>query len=189
MIEKHKSRKLKVTRKAIFVFGGVFVALVVLVRGIVIFASRNRGFEETMVTLPFDKDDSYVTVGSTVVYIENDLLTCVSSSLTTLWQKRLLASNLHLISNNDKVAAIGEGLLQIVDVDGNHLSSTKIDGEIISARICDNKVAVFVEQQNGEEKHSYIISFDLSGTFLYQIEVTDLYVMDYGFDYSSDLLF
>lgn len=189
MIEKHKTKKLKVTRKAIFVFGGIFVALAVLVTGIIIFASRSRGFEETLVTLPFDKDSSYVAVDNSVVYIENDLLRCVNSSLTTLWKKRLLSSNLDLISNNDKVAAIGDGLLQIVDVDGNHLSSTKIDGEIMSARICDNKVAVCVEQLTGDEKRSYIISFDLAGTFLYQIEVTDLYVLDYGFDYSNDLLF
>jgi len=189
MIEKHKTKKLKVTKKAIFVFIGIFIAFAVLITGIIMISTRRKEFEETIVTLPFERSDNYVTVGNNLVYLEDDLLICKNSSLSTVWQKRLLSSELTLISRNEKIAATGDRLIQVVDIAGTHLFSTKLDGDVISARICDNKVAVYVEQTTGEETLSYIISFDMSGVFLYQIDVTNRYIMDYGFDYSSDLLY
>ncbi|MBT3320139.1 MAG: hypothetical protein HN948_10965 [Clostridia bacterium] len=189
MIEKQQHRKLKFTKKAILVFSGIFVAFAVLITGIVLLATRSRGFEETVATLPFEKDESFVAVGNSVVYLDNDLLICVSASLDVLWQKRLLLPDLKLVSRDGNVAATGSGLIQIVNSEGTHLFSTQLDGDIISSRVCANKVAVYVEQGTGEETLSYIISFDLSGIFLHQIDVTDRYILDYGFDYDSDLLY
>ena len=189
MIEKQQHRKLKFTKKAILVFSGIFIVLAVLITGIILLVTRSRGFEETMVTLPFEKDDNFVAVDNSVVYLEGDLLNSVNASLTSLWQKRLLSADLSLISRDNIVAATGDGLIQVVDSDGAHLFSTQLDGNIISARVCANKVAVYVEQISGEETLSYIINFDLAGIFLHQIDVTNRYILDYGFDYSSDLLY
>lgn len=189
MIEKKQHRKLKFTKKAILVFSGIFIVLAVLITGIILLATRSRGFDETIVALPFEKEDSFVAVGSSVVYLEGDLLTSLNASLTSLWQKRLLSADLSLISRDNIIAATGDGLIQVVDASGAHLFSTQLDGNIISARVCNNKVAVYVEQISGEETLSYIINFDLSGIFLHQIDVTNRYILDYGFDYSSDLLY
>ncbi len=189
MIEKQQHRKLKLTKKAILVFSGMFVVLAVLITGIILLVTRSRGFEETMVVLPFDKQDSFVAVDNSIVYLEKDLLTSVNASTNIVWQKRLLSQNLDLISRDNIIVATGEGLVQVVDSSGAHLFSTQLDGNIISARVCANKVAIYVEQISGEETLSYIISFDLAGIFLHQIDVTNRYILDYGFDYSSDLLY
>lgn len=189
MYEKQKTRKTKVTRKAIIIFVCIFVVLVVLITGIVMISTRSKDFEETLITLPFNNTAVYFNVNNSIVYYDEDLLTCISPSLSIIWQKRLFSSGLDFVCRDDKIAATGQGVLQVVDAQGLHLFSTQLDGDIISARICNNKVAVYVEQPTADETLSYIIIFDLSGIFLYQIDVTNRYVLDYGFDYSSDLLY
>lgn len=189
MYKNQKTRKIKVTRKAIVVFVCIFVVLIVLITGIVMISTRSKDFEETLITLPFDDTATYFSVNNSIVYYEDDILTCISPSLSIIWQKRLFSSGLNFVYRDDKIAATGQGVLQVVDAQGLHLFSTQLDGDIISARICNNKVAVYVEQPTADETLSYIIIFDLSGIFLYQIEVTNSYILDYGFDYSSDLLY
>ena len=186
MYEKHTKRR--ITKKALFVFSGIFIALAVLVTGIILITSK-KDLSDTVISLPFSDSNSYVMAGSYIVYTEEDYLKCVNSSGSEVWQIHLLSSGLELTSHKNKIAAAGNELLQVVDSQGKQYFTTKVIGDILSARVCDNKAAVYVQQKLAEDTLSYLFVFDMSGNNIYELDVTDKYILDYGFDYNSDLLY
>ena len=186
MYEKRTKRRF--TKKAVFVFVGIFIALAVLITGIILITGR-KTLEDAVAVQPYGASSSYAAVGSNVVYIEDDYLKCINASQTEQWQIHLLSSGLELSTRKNKIAAAGNELLQVVDVQGKQYFTTKVTGDILSSRVCDNKAAVYVQQALTDETLSYILVFNMSGDVIYQLEVTDKYILDYGFDYSSDLLY
>ena len=186
MYEKHPKRR--ITKKAVFVFAGILIAFAVLVTGIILITNK-KDLGDTIVSLPFSDSDSYVTVGNSIVYIEEDYLKCLNASHSESWQIHLLSSGLELTSRKNKIAAAGNELLQVVDSQGKQYFTTKVTGDMLSSRVCDNKAAVFAQQTLAEDILSYILVFDMTGNVIYQLDVTDKYILDYGFDYDSDLLY
>ena len=186
MYEKHTKRRF--SKKAILVFSGIIIAIAVLIIGIIMITGK-KDLADSINQLPFNENDSFITAGNNTIYLEDDYLKCINTSQTEVWQLRLLSSNLSLISRNNKIAATGDGLVQVVDSQGKQYFSTKVEGNILSARICDTKAAVNAEQSTSSDALSYIIVFDMSGSVLYQLDVSDRYILDYGFDYDSDLLY
>ena len=137
-------------KKAIFVFAGILIAFAVLVTGIILIINK-KDLGDTIVSLPFSDSDSYVTVGNNIVYIEEDYLKGLNASHSESWQIHLLSSGLELTSRKNKIAAAGNDLLQVVDSQGKQYFTTKVTGDILSSRVCDNKAAVFAQQTLAED--------------------------------------
>lgn len=182
-------KKRRITRKAILVLSGIIIALTVLITGTVMLIGSSESLEDSIETLPFKEDASFVTTANTIVYLDEDYIRSLNENLTVQWALRLGSANLDLVCRNNKISAYGDGLVYVLDSAGRQFFSTRVDGNIISARLCDNKAAIFVQQKVAEDTQSYIISFDMKGSVLYQLDVSDRYILDYGFDYDSDLLY
>jgi hypothetical protein len=80
-------------------------------------------------------------------------------------------------------------VIQVIDSDGQHLFSKQLDGDIDSARVGKDMVAVYTMQHLEDKTPSYIIVFDLAGEQLFLLDVTDRHVLDYGFDEMSDAFY
>ncbi|MDD5016615.1 MAG: DUF5711 family protein [Eubacteriales bacterium] len=184
-----KAKKYKLSRKSILFLISIFVVLIVLVIGIVMLLTRGKEVKDALITMPFTTGDSYFSVGNTVVYSDDDLLTCIDTSLNEKWQLPDYTGEPDFTSNDDITAAASNDVLKVINAKGEYLFSYQLDSTILSTRVCTNKVAVSVEQAVNDDTHSYIIIFDLTGTSLYKIDISDKYVLDYGFDSQSDQLY
>ena len=184
-----KQKKKRIPKKLVLYIGAIAIAIIVLVTGLVMLLTRGRELSDTMIELPFDSSAQYFGVGQNVVYTEQELLTCIDTNLNTVWQIRLFSGDLDFTANSEIIAATGQGVIQVINASGQHLFSTQLDGEIDSARVGQDKVAVYVSQALEENAPAYIIVFALNGTSLFQIDVTDRYVLDYGFDADSSSLY
>jgi hypothetical protein len=185
--------KKKMSKKAIAFLVSIIVAVAVLLVGLSLWLSTiifsNTTGKSSMVQMPFSSDSEYFSVGSNIVYLNQDTLTCVDSHLKTVWQCKLYKSGLKLIANDHVIAATSEDAIQCIDENGAQLFTTRIDGTVQSARVGADKVAVSVKQVLEDSAPAYILIFDLAGNSLYQIPITGKYVLDYGFDSQSDQLY
>jgi len=184
-----KKKKRRWPRKTIFFFFAVVTAFAMLLTGIIVILTSGKSLKDTMKDMPFSYDNGHYVMGKNIVYSQGDLLTCVNESFNTVWQLRLFSAGLSFTVNNNLIAAIGQGVIQVVDSDGQHRFSKQIDGDIESARVGKDMVAVYTQQHMEGKTPSYIIVFDLNGDQLFLLDVTSKYVLDYGFDEDCDSLF
>ena len=184
-----KTKKKRLPRKTIFFFGSIVLVTIVLITGLIVILTADKDLEETIVDMPFGSASSHYTVGTNIIYTDQELLTCISPSLNTLWKLRLFSGGLGFIVNDDIIAATGQGVIQVIDTQGQHQFSTQLDGDIESARVGKDMATVYIQQHLADKTPSYIIVFSLSGEQLFLLDVTDRYVMDYGFDELSDSLY
>ena len=184
-----KSRKHRFSRKSILFLISTFVVLAILIIGIVMFSTRGREVKDSLVLLPYTADSASFAVDNTIVYSDGALLKCVDTDLNIQWQYDLFTDVLSFEANDKNIVAYGANVIHVIDSSGKYLFSTKIEGDIKSARICADKIAVYVTQETQDETRSYIIIFDLAGQSLHKIDITDKYVLAYDFDSNSDELY
>ena len=184
-----KQRKLHFSKKSIIFFVAIFIVLIVLITGIVMITTKSKELKDSVVDLPFSSNSEYFPVGNTIVYADNELLTCVDTALNTVWQLKLYTGGLRYTANDDVIAAAGDNIIQVVKSDGSFLFQTQLEGTIQSVRLAKDKVAVNIDQVLTDKTLSYIIVFDLAGNSLFQLDISSQYVMDYGFDSSSERLY
>ncbi len=189
MYIQNKTRKFKLSRKSALFLISTIIVFTVLVVGLIMLFTKGKEVKDTLTQMPFTNENSYFTVGNTIVYAQEELLTCVDSSLNSIWKFKVFSDGLDFVSNEGLIAATGQGVVQVFDANGNNLFSTQLDGIINSARVCKDKVAIYVEQPLSDETLSYIVIFDLDGISLYQIDISNRCVLDYGFDSLSNLLY
>jgi len=184
-----KTKKKRMPRKTIFFLGAVILVTVVLITGLIVILTAGKSLEDTIVDMPFGSASSHYTVGQNIIFVDQELLTCISPSLSTVWKLRLFSGGLRFTANNDIIAAAGQGVIQVINTQGQHQFSTQLDGDIESSRVGKDVVAVYIKQHLDDKTPSYIIVFNLSGEQLFLLDVTDRYVLDYGFDEMSDALY
>ena len=184
-----KAKNKRFSKKSIAFLISIFVVLAIFVIGIVMFSTRGREVEDALVPLPFASDSAFFAVGNTVVYSDSELLTCIDTAMNTQWQYDLYTDDFSFEAAENNIVAYGANIIHVIDSTGQHLFSTQIEGAIESTRICADKVAVYVTRQTNEETKSYIVIFDMTGQSLHKIDITNKYVLDYGFDSDSDELF
>ncbi len=189
MYSHNKTTKKKISRKALVFLVSVIVVSVVLLTGLIMLLTKGKEIKDSLVAMPFTSDSEYFNVGTNVVYLNESVLTCMDVNGNNLWQCSLYESGLRIVANDNMIAAIGEDAIQCVDASGAQLFTTRIDGAVESVRVGVNKVAVYVKQPLENNEPAYILIFDLSGNNLYQIPVTDKYILDYGFDSQGDQLY
>lgn len=191
MYTNHKSkRKNKLSKRSVLFLIGIAVAMTVLVIGLILLLSRGGDVEETLTPLPFTSNSKYFIAGNSIIYSDDNLLTCSDATPETVWQVSLYASNLDFVTRDNMIAIIGDNVIQIIDNDGNFISQTGMKDIIKSVRICRNKFAVHLMQQSDDEvSPSYIVIFNLDGEKLYEFEVTGRHILSYDFDAQSDLLY
>lgn len=185
----NQKKKVKIPKKAIVFFVAILVVVAVLITGLVMVLTRGKEIEDTLQPMPFSSTDSYFGVGNTIVYSQGDLLTCIDTKFNTLWQLRLFSAGLDFTTGDDIIAATGDGVIQVIGTNGEHLFSTQMNGIISSAKVGRDKVAVAVDQSVADGTKSYIIIFDLAGDSLYQIDISNMNVLNYGFDNISGQLY
>ena len=188
-VNKKTKKKHRISRRTIVFFSAVSVAFVVLLTGIIVILTAGRDLKDTMKEMPFVPGPGHYVTGQNIVYADNDLLTCVNASLGTVWQLRLFSGGLDFTVNDDLIAATGQGVIQVIDANGQHQFSKQLDGDIVSARVGRNMVAVYTQQHLQDKTPAYIIVFDLTGEQLFLLDVSDRHVLDYGFDKTTDALY
>lgn len=189
MYVNQKTKKKRLPRKTVIFLGAVIVVTIVLITGLIVILTAEKDIEDTIADMPFGPASSYYTVGQNIVYADQELLTCISPSLSTVWKLRLFSGGLNFTANDDIIAATGQGVIQVINTQGQHQFSTQLDGEIESARVGEDMAAVYIQQHLDGKTPSYIIVFSLSGEQLFLLDVTDRFVLDYGFDEMSDALY
>lgn len=188
-VNQKPKKKRRLPRKTIVFFSAVVVAFVVLLTGVIVILTAGKDLKDTMKDMPFAPGPGHYVIGQNIVYSNNDLLTCVNKSLGTVWQLRLFSGGLTFTVNDNLIAATGQGVIQVIDANGQHQFSKQLDGDIASARVGKDMVAVYTQQHLENKTPSYIIVFDLAGNQLFLLDVTDRHVLDYGFDEMSDALY
>jgi hypothetical protein len=184
-----KTKRLRLSRKSLLFLVTILIVLTVLITGIVMISTKKREIKDTLTTMPFSTNNLYFPVGETIIYSDNELLTCVNASLDTIWQLKLFTGGLNYATNDDLIAATGDNVIQVVNAKGDFLFQTQLDGMIKSVRPAKDKLAVSIDQVLTDKTLSYIIVFDLSGNSIFQIDVSKKYVLDYGFDSNNKLLY
>lgn len=188
-IYKKQKMKKRIPKKKLAFLIIVTISVVVFIIGLFMILTTGRELSDTMLKMPFSSDMKYFGMGQNIVYSEKEYLTCIDSSANTVWQLGLFSSGLEFTSNDDLIIAYSNSVIQVVNAQGQHRFSRQLDSEIISTRAGKNKVAVYVRQEQKDYTLAYILIFDLSGAELYKIEVTDRYILDYGFDTESSSLY
>lgn len=181
--------KKRIPRRTVLFLSIILVVVVVFITGTVMILTRGKEIKDTLVQMPFSSADTYFTVGGNTVYAKNGLLTCVDASNKDLWKVQLDAGEWKFTSGDTLAAASGTDVMTVISAKGENLFSARIDGTIQSVRLAKNKVAVCASQTLTDKTLSYIVIFDLSGSSLYQIDITGKYMLDYGFDYAGDQLY
>ena len=187
-----KTKKKRLSRKSILFIISILIVVTVFIIGITMLLTRSKDIDDALVTMPFTTDDSYFSIGNTIVYSNSDVLTCTDTSLNTKWQLQYYTGDLDFTSNDNIIATASNDVLQVVNAAGEPLFSVQLDSDntILSTRVSTNNVAVTVEQTTSNETLTYIIIFDIaSGDSLYQIPISGKYILDYGFDSSGDQLY
>jgi hypothetical protein len=92
-------------------------------------------------------------------------------------------------SGKSLIAAAGESVLMVFNVQGQNLFSRNIDGKINSVRLGSDKVAVETDQVLPDKTLSYIVVFGLDGSDMFKLEITGKYILDYGFNAGSQQLY
>ncbi len=180
-----KKRKKRIPRKTVIFLITILVVVVVFITGLIMLLTQGRDIEDSLILIPAPDKNSCLAVETNIVYSESDLLTCVDASLNNVWQVKLFTAGLDFTSNGSLIAATGEDVVMILDAKGDNLFPAQLDGKVVSVRLGKDKVAVYADQELPDETRSYIVIFDLSGTSLFQIDITEKYVLDYGFDSQS----
>lgn len=188
-VNKKSKKKRRLPRKTIVFFSAVLLVFVVLFTGVIVILTAGKDIKDTLIDMPFGPDNSHNISGENIVFADQDLLTCVNSSLTPVWKLRLFSGGLNFTVNNSLIAATSDGVIQVVSADGEHLFSKQLDGDIESARVGNDMVAVCTQQHLADKTPSYIVVFNLAGEQLFLLDVTDQYVLDYGFNKMSDALY
>ena len=153
-----KTRRFKISRKSIFFLASIFIVIVVLGTGIIMFSTRGREVEDTLVPQPYSAENAHFALGDNIVYSDGEFLTCINTSMDIKWQFNLFADDLLFEVSEGNIAAYGRDVIHVIDKNGGYLFSTQIDGDIQSVRICANKTAVYVTQQLKDETFSYIVT-------------------------------
>ena len=183
----------KLSKKAIAFFVCAAVALTVLLVGLILWLSTvifsHSTGDKSLTQMPFSADAEYACVGTNIVYLNQQVLTCIDGRLKEIWKCSIDPGSIHLNANDAVIVAYGDEAIQCIDKNGTLLFATRIDGQVQSARAGINKVAVYVRQVLEGTTPAYILVFDLAGNSLYQIDVMGKYVLDYGFDSQSDQLY
>lgn len=191
---KYQSKtKKKLPKKAIAFFVCAAVALTVLLVGLILWLStvifsQSTG-DKSVTQMPFSADAEYACVGTNIVYLNQQVLTCIDARLKEIWKCSIDPGSVHLDANDAVIVAYGEEAIQCIDKSGALLFAKRIDGQVQSARAGVGKVAVYVRQVLEDNTPAYILVFDLAGNSLYQIDVAGKYVLDYGFDSQGDQLY
>lgn len=188
-VNQKQKKKHRLPRKTVVFFSAVLVVFAVLLTGVIVILTAGKDLKDTMKDMPFGPGPGHYVNGQNIVYTNNDLLTCVNGSLGTVWQLRLFSGGLNFTVNDSLIAATGQGVIQVIDANGQHQFSKQLDGDIASARVGKDMVAVYTQQHLENKTPSYIIVFDLAGNQLFLLDVTDRHVLDYGFDEVSDALY
>ena len=184
-----RKRKFKLSGKSIIFIISTLIVIAILITGIVMLLTKGKEVEDALIDVPFSTDDSYFAVGNTIVYSDAEYLTCMDVSMNSKWRLEYFTSELTFTANDAIIAANSSDVLQVINAQGSHLFSIQLEGTIKATRVGTDKVAVAVDQIVKEETISYIIIFDTSGSSLYQIDISDKYVLDFGFDSLSDQLY
>lgn len=185
----NKQKKRRISKKKLLFLLAVVVVSAVLITGLMMLLTVGRELSDSMIELPFLAGTQYFGMGQHIVYAQDRLLVCIDTSLNIVWRLELFSSGLQYTNNDDIIIASGQNVIQVVNARGQHLFSTQLDGDVESTRAGKDKVAVYVRQALDDTTPAYIVIFDLNGTSLYQIDVTDRYVIDYGFDAASNSLY
>lgn len=184
-----KQKKKRLSKKRLLFFFAITVVMAVLITGLVMLLTVGRELSDSMTEMPFSSDTQYFGMGQHIVYSQDKQLTCIDTSLSVVWRLELFSGDLQYTANDDIIVASGQNVIQTINANGQHLFSKKVEGNIESTRAGKDKVAVYVLQPLEDSTRAYILIFDLSGTDLYQIDVTNRYIIDYGFDAVSNSLY
>jgi hypothetical protein len=174
--------KRQIPPKTVLFFSAVFIVLAVFLTGTVMLLTKGRDIKDSLIKLPFTAEDIYLAVGNTVVYTSGNEITCTDTSLGDKWKIQLESNVLNYTSGNSLVAAAGEDVLMVFNVQGQNLFSTRIDGTINSVRLGKDKIAVETDQVLDDRTVSYIVVFGLDGSDIFKLDISGKYVLDYGFD-------
>lgn len=181
--------KRRISRRTALFLTIILIVLVVFITGLIMILSRGKSIKDSLIEMPFTTSSTYLTIGNNIVYSDNDMLDSVDSSVKPLWKVKLFTSKLKYTSNNYIIAAVSDNVIMVLDSKGSDLFSTQINGTIESVRLGKDKVAVYTHQTTDNKTYSYIIIFSLSGKSIYQIDVTNKYILDYGLDLQSGQLY
>lgn len=182
--------KRQINPKTVLFLATVFIVLVVFITGAVMLLTKGKDIKDSLVKMPFTAEDEYFAVGNTVVYTSDNVLTCTDASLDDNWRLQLESNILNYTSGNSLIAAAGEDVLMVFNVQGQNLFSKRIDeGMISSVRLGKDKVAVETGQTLENKTVSYIVVFGLDGADLFKLDISGKYVLDYGFDANSKQLY
>ncbi len=181
--------KKRIPRRTVLFLSIILIVVIVFITGIVMLLTRGKEIKDTLVQMPFGRADTYFTAGGNIVYAKDGLLTCVDASSKDLWKVQLDAGDWTYTSEGTLVAASGTDVMTVISAKGENLFSARIDGSIQSIRLGKDKVAVCANQTLTDKTLSYIVIFDLTGSSLYQIDITGKHMLDYGFDYAGDQLY
>lgn len=184
-----KNKKKRIQKKKLAFLIIVVMSIIIFIVGLFMVLTKGREISDTMIKLPFASNVKCFGMGQNIVYLDQEYLTCLDLSANIVWQLGLFSSGLELTYNDDIIIANSSSVIQVVNSQGQHRFSRQLDSTILSARAGKNKIAIYVRQEQVEQSPAYILIFDLNGNELFKIEVTDDYILDYGFDAESSSLY
>lgn len=184
-----KQRSKPLQKKKLLFLSMIVISIFVFLIGFLLILTTGKELSDLMVSMPFSFENKYFGMGQNIVFSEKEYLTCIDPSTNIVWQLGLFSDGLSFTHNDEIIVANSSAVIQTVNSNGQHHFSKQLDGTIVSTRAGKNKVAVYVQQKHKDSTLSYILVFDLSGTELFKIEVTERYILDYGFDWESNSLY
>ena len=95
-------------KREILFLTGTLIVVVVLLIGLVMLLTKGREVTDTLAELPFETGSTYFCVGNTIVYSEDELLTCLNTSLDIEWQAGMYTSGLNYAASDDIIVATSE---------------------------------------------------------------------------------
>ena len=117
--------------------------------------------------MPFQLTE-YACVGTNIVYLNQQVLTCIDGRLNEIWKCSTIPAA-SILTPTAVIVAYGKAAIQCIDKNGAAVCHAH-DGQVQSARAGINKVAVYVKQVL-KTKRRPTFCVRPAGNSLYQIDV------------------
>ena len=141
-----------------------------------VFGTRNTAIDAKL--LSFLATDDYTATQESLLFVRDDVLSCIDYADNEKWSVSLLTSGMNVEASTELAAAYDDTRVQIFTANGEPSASKEFYGTIVQVRCGDTLTAVLSADYENQNR---VILLDMSGNEVARYEFEGKYILDFGF--------
>lgn len=162
------------------------VLIIALLTGFFLYNRKRSGGNtfSANISLPFYKDDPFVSNTKNIFYIKNNELFALNKKAKNNFNAKNISHGAKVAASETFVATFDETGYQLFDMKGKEESKKEGNVKIIALRVSDTHVAIQIEEQD----KNIIFVYDSKGNEKYKTDVDANNLLDFGLSNTDTIL-